>query len=175
MPERSCRRAAVLSLVCTSLKFTPNPSSFQNKVGRVGNCAHVGLCSSLGRTCAPEIRVVWMFRVRGGSTRRAPNGVCHSWEHGCALGVARDAVCPSSSEAFSSFFFSFFSFPFVYWWLVGLARSESRGTERTDRRRITRSTFSIQEVGSETAILEGKRCDQGDFRRGSASINKCTY
>ena len=34
------------------------------------------------------------IRVRGGK-RRAPNGVCHSWEHGCALGVARDAVCPS--------------------------------------------------------------------------------
>ena len=35
-------------------------------------------------------------------------------------------------------------------------KSEFRGTERTDRRRITRSTFSIQEVGSETAILNGK-------------------
>ena len=88
--------------------------------------------------------------MRGGK-RRAPNGVCHSWEHGCALGVARDAVCPSSSESVSSFFFS--SVPSVSWWLVGLAKSESRGTERTDRRRITRSTFSIQEVGSETAIL----------------------
>ena len=87
--------------------------------------------------------------------RRAPNGVCHSWEHGCALGVARYAVCPSASESVS--FFSFFSsFPFVSWWLVGLAKCDFRGTERTDRRRITRSTFSIQEVGSETAIWCGK-------------------
>ena len=47
--------------------------------------------------------------MRGGK-RSAPNGVCHSWEHGCALGVARDAVCLFSSESFSSSFF-FFSVP----------------------------------------------------------------
>ena len=96
--------------------------------------------------------LVYCGQSEGGAQR--PNGVCHPWEHGCALGVARDAVCLFSSESFSSSFF-FFSVPFVSWWLVGLAKCDFpfRGMEGTHRRGITRSTFSIQEVGSETAIL----------------------
>ena len=44
-----------------------------------------------------------------GGKHRGPNGVCYPWEHGCALGVARDAVCLFSSEAVS--FSSSFSVP----------------------------------------------------------------
>ena len=50
-----------------------------------------------------------VYQSEGGK-HRGPNGVCYPWEHGCALGVARDAVCPFSSEAVSFFSF-FFSVP----------------------------------------------------------------
>ena len=51
------------------------------------------------------------------------------------------------------------------------AKSESRGTERTDRRRMTRSTFSIQEVGSETEILDGKTRVQEESTDENAALH----
>ena len=60
-----------------------------------------------------------------------------------------------SKEFFFFFFFFFFFYfqPGFFSGFRGLAKCESRDTEGTDVIRRTSSTFSLQEVGSESAIL----------------------
>ena len=89
------------------------------------------------------------IRVRGGEAQR-PNGLYDSWGSVHVGGWQDSDRAALSKKLF--FFFLFYFQPGAFSGFRGLAKCESRGTEGTDVIRRTSSTFSLQEVGSESAI-----------------------
>ena len=83
----------------------------------------------------------------------------------CTLGGSQDSSRAGLSNSLFFFLFLFFFQPGAFSGFRGLAKCESRDTEGTDVIRRTRSTFSLQEVGSVNRRFFGrsvlKRSDEG--------------
>ena len=89
-----------------------------------------------------------------------PNGFVYSWVWAGALGGGQGSRLAAGEEPILLLLLLLRPPP-PFGVFRCRAKCEFRGTERTDRCRMTRSTFSLQEVGSETSIFEGKSCLKG--------------